>query len=467
MAQGLRSWFLLVCMVLAEDTVDMVQTKLSENTPREEIDEIIVAVVGRVWEGPPAGKKQPAALVAKTATGALADGRSGDAGRLGLSADPTSLAGSIVSQEAVRDADAEAYNIELVAEREERIGELLVALTRFEDGAGELPTTSETVQGLIDSLPDLPAPISNGQQIPCQVREDERCKKQAADPLGQTACFVGGAKDEGKSCGEPVHGCPASKVGDLSVLITNTHYRVGDIVFLKGLNWRSSAMAILSNPIFRGSMMRSVLRERVTVNGSSLGDKCKGDSAQADTCLESLLASLSEAGTGYFCNLGAKGPTGLTMPSSESMLQGMREWLQKRHGQGKCEVAEDNELVVPVRLGDKLDKPANVRREIDDALISKLKDANISTIVFTGVMHFSGFIGGFDGRATESKVDENFRFVNGLQDHYAEKGMTVRMRSESVADEDLCYLAFAPHLLKACRGGWCDIVNDVHSHAQR
>merc|ERR1719436_1203665 len=118
--------------------------------------------------------------------------------------------------------------------------------------------------------------------------------------VGNGACNVVGPEDA-HNCTEPVPACKLNipYADEVAVLARNTHYRLGDIVNASGGNWRSSSLAVLTNPIFRGTMMREVLWSEVTLNGAKLRELVMTDSDLEERMVEE---SLKEGGRGFFCN---------------------------------------------------------------------------------------------------------------------------------------------------------------------
>mmetsp|Transcript_67084 Transcript_67084/g.188960 ORF Transcript_67084/g.188960 Transcript_67084/m.188960 type:complete len:133 (-) Transcript_67084:8-406(-) len=113
-------------------------------------------------------------------------------------------------------------------------------------------------------------------------------------------------------------------------------------------------------------------------------------------------------------------------------------------------------------MGDIFEPLDDIFRNLDAALKAK---PFIKTVVFSGVLHFSGHRGGdYYGGTSNAIVKQNFDKINMLRRRYESMHFTVRTRSEPVADDDLCFLTYAPHLLQSCpHQGWCSVVTMLRS----
>jgi hypothetical protein len=291
----------------------------------------------------------------------------------------------------------------------------------------------------------LSTPLHMDHPIPCVYIEAAAC--------------VGGAcysPESVTACSEPVPACKQyiPRVEKFAVLLQNTNYRLGDIVQQAGVNWRSSMLAILSSPVFRGTMMRNVSSCSVSLAGGKLCEIANGD---YDLEEKVRLESRNEGGDGYFCNLGTNNPSAMSV--GEVPHHSIMDWVKDKHDRGECGEAASDELIVQIRMGDVFEPIHVIVDNVDHALTVK---PFVKTVVFSGVLHFSGFRGAFDGTATldDDRVKQNLQYIDELRTRYADRGFNVRMRSEPLADYDLCYLAYVPNLLQSCaHAGWCDIIS--------
>lgn len=270
-----------------------------------------------------------------------------------------------------------------------------------------------------------------------------------------------------ETCTEPVLGCKQGiqYVDGLALLFRNTHYRISDVLFGVGPNYRASRLAILINPLFRGTMLRDVLGLRTTINGTKLHEIAK-DEADLERIVR--LESVLETNVlGSFCNTklhkGAAHVFGF--PTREDLETAVAGWINDKLVRGECDEAAPDELVVQIRMGDKYEDTATIIDNVDKALQEK---PFIKSILFSGVMHFSGELGKHtDGRVKsihDTRVQNSVNSTNNLMTHYNEKGFQTRMRSQPLADDDLCYLSRVPNLLQSCgTTGWCAVIKNLRN----
>jgi len=285
---------------------------------------------------------------------------------------------------------------------------------------------------------------------PCNYTESAHCQGGA--------CYI---SNDVRACTEPVPACKPNihYIGKLALLASNTHYRIGDIVKRAGYNWRSSSLAMLSSPMFRGTMMRDALLSVITLNGEKLNNI-------TDDGLEEKmqLHSKNEGGEQLFCNLQTKSKGALSI--AKSLMPAMIHWTEQQHALGNCDAAKSSELVVQIRLGDVSESVATVIGMVDETLKKK---SSFKSIIFSGVLHFSGYMGSIDGRVhkKDHRVKKSLHLIHQLEAYYAKKGYQSRVRSQPLADDDLCYLAHVPNLLQSCaHKGWCGIIQQLRKGVQ-
>ena len=97
---------------------------------------------------------------------------------------------------------------------------------------------------------------------------------------------------------------------ELAVMEFNTVYRLDDILRHHGDYYRRDTVSILCDPAFRGTLLRSVLRNTTLIHGKPVPN----DMPEED--LEAVVGATGEgAGPGYAF---ASGLTGLTRSSSKT-----------------------------------------------------------------------------------------------------------------------------------------------------
>lgn len=242
------------------------------------------------------------------------------------------------------------------------------------------------------------------------------------------------------------------------MLQNNAVYRLGDLATHKGQRWRLDSVSVLCQPIFRGTILREFLKATSRWRGQLL--------PIADAEAESLAAAIDDGRLGYACLRG----NSTEMPSSMSFLNVtgwhrrllLADLVEKRFRKGGLETAAADELVVYLRMGDVVPDFGNVTRAVDAALE---EHRGIHRLVLSGVLHFGG-IGEYV--YSEIKIQPNLEVLRRLTQRYEVKGFEVSVRSDPDADADLCYLAFAPHVvldvptrLNGTPGGYATMVSGI------
>jgi hypothetical protein len=160
---------------------------------------------------------------------------------------------------------------------------------------------------------------------------------------------------------------------------------------------------------------------------------------------------------------GVTGPSGITLGGPKEMMATFVDMLRDRYEQGACEVAADTELVLHPRLGD-TEVRSNARgTESNQELLRQVRAyiaefPSIKGVVINAVLHF-GPVPWVkrNGKAvytyTQEQEDEAVGWVSGFLDGLQEADINSRVRSQPIADDDICFLVFSKHYMRRCKGG--------------
>lgn len=176
---------------------------------------------------------------------------------------------------------------------------------------------------------------------------------------------------------------------------------------------------------------------------------------------------------------GTSGASGITLSSSDTRMAALISALATKSRTGKCFKAPLNTLVVPVRMGDVLCGDPETGKEppgIDNlvssakALIAKLAHSGhpVTHVRYSGVMHYgSNEVVGRYERTPKCDVN-NREYVQTLLARSKAQGLPgVSLHSEVGADEDLCTLAYSPHVLIHGNSGFPHLVQQLRWAAQQ
>jgi len=313
-----------------------------------------------------------------------------------------------------------------------------------------------------------------------------------------------------ENCTEAVAECEPNVqfLDGVAVLESNPVYRVTDILTLQGMRWRLDATRTLCDARYRGTLLREVLRRTATLDGCLLDEdgyerawcgtregllvsslkagwpRCMRQTAPercrgfAGAGLEQALSGRSDAadGTPGHSRLTARGgASGLhfggavsfawpfeaevAVPTLASLqLETLYQVLSERQGvsETRCETADDATLVVPIRMGDFL--PATPEEVMDNVLaVTRRFPTSLRRVLFTGVMHYGA--NEYLLAAPENEIQrEGFRrtpqrdainrdWLANLTARVVGAGLSWHIRSEPIADKDLCYLVYSPRVL--------------------
>ena len=171
---------------------------------------------------------------------------------------------------------------------------------------------------------------------------------------------------------------------NLAVMEFNTVYRLDDILRHHGDYYRRDTVSILCDPAFRGTLLRSVLRNTTLIHGKPVPNNMPEED------LEAVVGATGEgAGPGYAFAGGLTGPSGIELAPEEEQLEKYYYELRARYQLGRCETSAPDELVVPLRLGDLRSDAASVRSRIDATLEKyECHERRIRKAVVMGVLHY-------------------------------------------------------------------------------
>jgi len=210
-------------------------------------------------------------------------------------------------------------------------------------------------------------------------------------------------------------------------------------------------VAIMCSALFRGTLLREVFRQTSTFNGKSM-------SSWTDSEVEKNVKSINEGGLWYSCVNGLTGTSGLTLGKKEEKLSKLIDVMKTRIANGACDQAARTDAVVHLRMGDLIPDYEETRTSIVNALTSA-STANVTRLVFNAVLHY----GGYDTyNVTDESLSKNGVVLDKLVNYFRGSGYSVMVRSNSDADADLCYLASAPVLIVASKGGFASMLGHMH-----
>jgi hypothetical protein len=290
----------------------------------------------------------------------------------------------------------------------------------------------------------------NVECLPAHCACSSICTRDAE--LRSASGHCGQALSEGATCThERLFAVSQPDVGFV-VLERNEVYRVDDMVYCDTksegcFRGRLDARTIMCERMYRGTLLRKMFAE-ITSSGSiacdegcemkvaAIAEPVPGFSYGSHKDAEHVRSKLEEEG-GF-----------LAMGGYERRIEALSRAVEA--ARDKCTPAADNELVVPLRMGDVLPStPEAVIQSVKDALASASMQS-VRLVVFNAVMHYgSNQLDNTFMRSTESD-QANLQFIDMLST-LAKEGIAVPVtfRSEPSVDTDLCYLVHSPHVMIA------------------
>jgi len=304
------------------------------------------------------------------------------------------------------------------------------------------------------------------------------CKGEAPDSWGydvqclESACACSSTCDRDAAlrtpsghCGQAVieDGCtherlsaPSQHAVSIVVLERNEVYRVDDMVYCTAASFgcmraRLDARTILCETMYRGTLLRKMLAQ-VTDEASQTKYK------DCNEHCEKYSSAIAEPQPGFAY---------ASYRDAEAALQGQSDFLVAAAGQreptrrlkilsqliedakGDCTPAAEDELVVPLRMGDVLpSSPEVVVQSVRDALATRAMK-NVTSVVFNAVMHYGANEMNDNFMRTPDSDRANMAFVNSLSSLCVGLGVPISFRSEPSVDTDLCYLVHSPRVMIA------------------
>jgi len=290
------------------------------------------------------------------------------------------------------------------------------------------------------------------------------CSRDAA--LRSASGHCGQAIEEDGCTHERLFAPSQPKVGFV-VLERNEVYRVDDLVYCTSTNdgclrARLDARTIMCEEVYRNTLLRKMF-EQLHRDTASLDAAASLDAVE----YEHKMAAIAEpfAGYSYARYIDAEAGAGLdplgqdwtTLKGdpSAARLRALSELVEA--AKGDCTPAAEDQLVVPLRMGDIL--PTSV-----EELLQSVKDAlatpamqGVRLVVFNAVMHYGAneMAGNWVRDATTDEM--NLKFIDSLS--AASEGLMnadlvripISFRSEPSVDKDLCYLVHSSNVLIAAK----------------
>ena len=265
-------------------------------------------------------------------------------------------------------------------------------------------------------------------------------------------------------CGQAVleDGCtherltaPSQPGVGIVVLERNEVYRVDDMVYCDAASFgcmraRLDARTILCEKMYRGTLLRQMLAQVTDEASRSDRTDCdrgceKHSAAIAEPFPGFGYASYRDAETalqGQINSLVAAGPAGPTQ-----RLEALSQLVED--ASGDCNPAAEDELVVPLRMGDVLpSSPEDVVQSVREALATPAMQS-VTSVVFNAVMHYGANEMNDAFMRTPVTDQANMAFVDSLSLLCEGLGVPISFRSEPSVDTDLCYLVHSPRVMIA------------------
>ena len=265
-------------------------------------------------------------------------------------------------------------------------------------------------------------------------------------------------------------------------LTNNTIYRLGDVVAQRGHLWLFSALAILSRPAFRRTLLRDLLSRLASHDGTRLSDMpvaaAERLAARNWTCYNATFGGkLSWNGLPltrhWNCALWDAMQPALPFLTFERdycrIVRALAAIVRSHLGQNdtSCRAAPANTAAVHVRMGDKRDVWQPIKSSIGDrglglAVPLHQQAASLtctnSTLVMVGLINYGPERMPSGSRAfaySDHIQQESELYVRQLWrvlDRCVGTGGRWRWRSDASADADLCFLATADYFVRLTRG---------------
>ena len=271
------------------------------------------------------------------------------------------------------------------------------------------------------------------------------CSRDAE--LRSASGHCGQAVDEGDACTHERLFAPSQPRAGIVVLERNEVYRVDDMIYCTSASegchrTRLDARTILCEKMYRGTLLRKMLTQ--VTHKSTAAICAQGCETQSSSIAEPLpgyaYASYRDAQTVGIFTEAADGP--------RQRLMALSQFVEA--ARGDCTPAAEDQLVVPLRMGDILPSSAEaVVQSVKDAL-SQPRMRSVRSVVFNAVMHYGAneMTGQFMRNETTDQA--NMQFVDALSSlcgGVSGIGIPISFRSEPSVDTDLCYLVHSARVM--------------------
>ena len=286
-------------------------------------------------------------------------------------------------------------------------------------------------------------------------------------PLTGCACDIvcGGGSSSGGRCVEAISACAddiphTNGPYNLAVLQDNQVYRIKDVLGQRA-NWRLLSIRILCEPRYRLTLLRKTLVATSLLDGVPMA-------RLSDGAMEAALRSRSESevAPGHAQLTGHVGPNNITLAEPKTLFHTFARVLKESYHSKPCEVAAADELVVAMRLGDEAPSSGAKGWKLKiDKHIKAHKVYPVRKLVVSAALQYVGSGPQQINRHTVEKDAIGIQIVDDLCTWAREKrNLSVRLRSQPVADDDVCYYVFSRHVLGVSRahkytlkGRWADV----------
>ncbi|GEA11825.1 hypothetical protein [Alteromonas sp. KUL49] len=200
-------------------------------------------------------------------------------------------------------------------------------------------------------------------------------------------------------------------VSKIKVLESNPHYRLADVFYVRGWRYSDSALHVLNDVEFSGSILRKYL----------------------------------ESVTNYL------------NPNIEEMDNACREYLRKNH----IVLPSSDEIVMHIRAGDVIDNDWFLTTPYCDE-IRKYTGARKCTVVIC--FAFQEYKERGKWLFTNEKLEMNKTMVCDLLENLISRfpSLEFEVRSSITQDEDFLYMVHAEHFIRD-KGGFSDLVQDLRA----
>lgn len=245
----------------------------------------------------------------------------------------------------------------------------------------------------------------------------------------------------------------------LAVLRSNPVYRLHDLINQWGMRYRVDSMSILCESRYRDTFFRRVLQDTITFNGVPLLRNL------TDSDVEAFVASVGDEGEAPgFYKLSGRGAGSFELATPGAAELSLATVLKEKKERGECtDLANDNELVVDVRVGDTLSNKSQILDEVSEYI--NASEGSIASVVVSAVLHYGNNTYKSSFKESAKHDDGSINLIkNIVADIEQQFGLPVRVRSEPVVDSDLCFYTHAKNLVGPLGRGMFRLVASVQRY---